>query len=91
MEKVRERLEAAYELEKEQSSIYKRCSRIYHEILKFVDIKLYEHLLANEIEPEMQLMRWLRCVLSREFEPDTTMHLWDYILGGLYLQHTQYH
>lgn len=53
-------------------------------------MELYDHLMTAQISPELQLMRWLRCALSREFEPDATLQLWDYILGGLYLQHTQY-
>lgn len=36
-------------------------------------------------------MRWLRCMLSREFEIDTTLLLWDYVLGGVFLQHTSLH
>ena len=31
-------------------------------------------------------MRWLRCMLSREFDVKITIHYWDYIFGGLYLQ-----
>lgn len=53
-------------------------------------MELYDHLMRNQVTPELQLMRWLRCVLSREFEPDATLQLWDYILGGVYLQYTQY-
>jgi hypothetical protein len=35
--------------------------------------------------PEMQLMRWIRCMLAREFEDiDVTLTCWDFILGGAY-------
>ena len=28
-------------------------------------------------------MRWLRCVLSREFDIKNTLVFWDYIFGGI--------
>ena len=35
--------------------------------------------------PEMQLMRWIRCLLAREFDSiDITLVVWDFILGGAY-------
>jgi len=82
---VRELLEQAYEEEKQKSVIVKKCTRIYHEILKGKDEELYNHLLNNQVTPELQLMRWLRCVLTREFEIDLVLQYWDYILGGVYL------
>ena len=88
---IREKLEKAYEEEKQKSVIVKKCSRIYHEILKSQDERLYKHLMDNQVSPELQLMRWLRCVLSREFCVDSTLHFWDFILGGVYLQHTAKH
>lgn len=32
-------------------------------------------------------MRWLRCVLSREFEIKHTLVFWDYIFGGIEAKH----
>jgi hypothetical protein len=32
-------------------------------------------------------MRWLRCVLSREFEISHTLLFWDYIFGGIESKH----
>lgn len=32
-------------------------------------------------------MRWLRCVLSREFEIKQTLIFWDYIFGGIQSKH----
>ena len=85
---IRERLEQAYEDEKAKSVISKKCSRIYHELLKSQDSEVYEHLMANQVSPELQLMRWLRCVLSREFPEEMTLQYWDFLLGGVYVQHT---
>ena len=42
---VRERLEIAYEDEKQKSALILRCSRIYHEFLCKQDRLLYEHLM----------------------------------------------
>ena len=44
--------------------------------------------MANQVSPELQLMRWLRCVLSREFSEEMTLQYWDFLLGGVYVQHT---
>jgi len=87
---IREQLEQAYEEEKAKSVIVKKCTRIYHELLKGRDKILYEHLMNNQVSPELQLMRWLRCVLTREFDTDTVLIHWDFILGGAYLQHTKH-
>ena len=43
--------------------------------------------MRNQVSPELQLMRWLRCVLSREFEIKQTLVLWDYIFGGIESSH----
>ena len=32
-------------------------------------------------------MRWLRCMLSREFKIENTLMYWDYILGGIETKH----
>ena len=85
---VRQKLEKAYEVEKSSSVISKKCSRVYHDLLKKQDEELYDHLMENQISPELSLMRWLRCVLSREFTEEITLNYWDYLLGGVYTQHT---
>ena len=41
------KLEVAYEAEKTNSVIFKRCSRIYHELLQSLDMELYDHLMRN--------------------------------------------
>lgn len=59
------------------SAILKRCHRIHHRILQTVDKELYNHLEKNQIEPQMYLQRWLRCMLSREFNLADTFTIWD--------------
>lgn len=65
----------------------KKCNRIYHEFLKNIDNHLYTHLMNNQVTPELQLMRWLRCLLSREFKIEQTLMYWDYLLGGIEAKH----
>ena len=65
----------------------KKCNRIYHEFLKNIDNRLYSHLISNQVTPELQLMRWLRCLLSREFKIENTLMFWDFILGGIESKH----
>ena len=60
----------------------KRCQRIYEE-LKYVERDLHDHLIANEVPPELHLTRWLRCVMSREFDVHSTVIVWDYIFAGI--------
>lgn len=84
--KLKDKLEAAYEREKRASYLFKKSNRIYHQILKAEDVALWDHLVNKcEMAPEMQLMRWIRCMLAREFDPiDVTLTCWDFILGGAY-------
>lgn len=82
---MREKLEIAYEEEKQKSALILRCSRIYHDFLCKKDRELYNHLMSMQVSPELHLMRWLRCVLSREFEIENVLIYWDYMLGGVYL------
>lgn len=65
----------------------KKCNRIYHEFLKNVDNRLYNHLMNVQLTPELSLMRWLRCVLSREFKVDVSLVLWDFVFGGIETKH----
>lgn len=88
---MRELLEKAYDEEKAKSVMAQKCNRIYHTLLKSRDSELYDHLIEHQVSPELHLMRWLRCMLSREFSLDLTLLFWDYILGGVFMQHTSSH
>lgn len=61
----------------EASYILKRCHRIHHRLLFTVDTELYRYLEQQKIEPQIYLQRWLRCVLTREFNFAETLVLWD--------------
>ena len=36
------------------------------------------------MNPELQLMRWLKCMLAREFSEFYSLQCWDFILGGMF-------
>lgn len=59
-----------YDEERKKSAVMRRCNRIYHSFLKSIDTEIYKHLVNIQLDPELQLMRWLRCLLSREFSID---------------------
>ena len=63
------------------SAVLVRCHRIHHRYLQTVDKELYQHLERIEIEPQMHLLRWIRCVLNREFLLADAINLWDAIFS----------
>ncbi len=50
--------------------------------LRKLDRVLYEHLVALNIQPELILIKWLKCLLSRDFDLPSLLHIWDYLLSG---------
>ena len=81
--KMRKELEQAYEREKSKSVISKRCARIYDNHLLKLEPNLVKHLNENEVVPELHLTRWLRCVMSREYDIESTAMIWDFIFSGV--------
>ncbi|OMJ71542.1 hypothetical protein SteCoe_30214 [Stentor coeruleus] len=57
----------------------KRCHYIFHKILSNVDYELYQHILKSKFEPQLFLLRWLRCLLCREFDIENIGRIWDVI------------
>jgi hypothetical protein len=64
----------------EEKKLIERCTVIYDRYLMCVDRQLYEHLAGNDIAPEVHLTRWLRCMLTREFQLDDLLKVWDFIM-----------
>lgn len=60
--------------------ILRKCSRVYV-LLKNRDPDVYRQLTALEIEPQLFMIRWLRCLFTREFHLEDVMILWDGIFG----------
>jgi hypothetical protein len=67
--------------EQNVSSVLKRCHRIHHRYLKVIDRELYDYLEAQSVEPQMHLLRWIRCLLSREFRLSDVLLIWDAIFS----------
>lgn len=61
------------------SMILKRCHRVHHRLLQSLDKQLYSYMESQKIEPQIYLQRWIRCILSREFNLSDTLTLWDSI------------
>lgn len=57
----------------------KRCHYIFHKILSNVDYELYQHILKSKFEPQLFLLRWLRCLLCREFDIEIIGRIWDIV------------
>lgn len=67
--------------EETASTVLKRCHRIHHRYLQSIDPELYEYLESQNIEPQMHLLRWIRCLLSREFHLADVLLMWDAIFS----------
>lgn len=83
----RAHIEKIYDNERKKSAVMRRCNRIYHNFLKRIDTEIYKHLVSIRLDPELQLMRWLRCLLCREFDIEISITLWDYIFCGIKMEH----
>ena len=64
-----------------KTKLIKECNEITHEKLKIKDPKLYEHFNKIELDIEIVMQRWLKCLLSREFKLEQIKILWDAILA----------
>ena len=62
----------------DDSKIKKRIYHIFYRLLKNFDIELYNELI-NKVEPEYFLFKWYLCFLTREFNINKVIHLWDLI------------
>lgn len=67
--------------EEEISTSIRKCHYIFHKILASADFELYQHISRHKFEPQLFLLRWLRCMLSREFGIDEICYVWDVIFG----------
>lgn len=72
--------------EQNVSSILRRCHKVHHQLLQSVDKELFNHIENKKTEPQMYLQRWLRCMLSREFNLGDTLMLWDATFAKYFLE-----
>lgn len=68
------------------SKILKRCHRVHHRLLQALDKQLYNYIESQKIEPQIYLQRWIRCMLTREFNLSNTLILWDCMFAYVHVQ-----
>lgn len=69
-------------MEASKTDLKRRSSEIFNEQLRVVDPFLYQHLVSQGLEPELILIKMLKCLVSREFEMCALFPAWDYMLCG---------
>ena len=67
--------------EEDMSISIRKCHYIFHRILRNADNELYMHILRQKFEPQLFLIRWIRCLLCREFAIENIWRLWDVIFS----------
>lgn len=48
--------------------LLRRILRLYNVTLKKNDFELFRYLTINAFQPEVFLIRWIKCLLAREFD-----------------------
>ncbi len=66
------------------SPLKKRINKIFFVYLKIVDEKLFNHL-NEKVEPYLFIFRWILCILNREMNLKSLMHVWDCIFAMEYM------
>ena len=66
-----------------RTAIKKRANKIFASYLKDIDSELYFFLQTKDMQPEFIFLRWLRCMLAREFALENVFKIWDYIFSGI--------
>lgn len=62
-----------------RSPILAKCADIQNNLLKLVDFELFRHLRLLGVEFQIFLLRWVRCLFTREFHFEDSLRLWDVI------------
>lgn len=69
---------------KKQQAILIRISKIQDNYLKLVDLELFKHMKLLNVEFQIFLLRWIRCVHTREYHLDDSFLIWDNIFTEYY-------
>jgi len=67
--------------EEEISISIRKCHYIFHRILSRVDNDLFTHIHRHKFEPQLFLLRWIRCLLCREFHLYKIGEIWDVLFA----------
>ncbi|EGR33049.1 TBC1 domain member isoform cra_b [Ichthyophthirius multifiliis] len=64
---------------KKQQAILIRIGKIQNHYLKIIDIELFKHIKLLNVEMQIFLLRWIRCVHTREYHLSDSFLIWDSI------------
>jgi len=64
-----------------ETPIVARCEAFQEGLLKRTDRQLYRHLVDNDVQPTLYLLRWIRLLFAREFHIDDVMTIWDHLFA----------
>ena len=62
----------------DDSQVRKRMYNIFYRLLQNFDVDFYNEMI-NKVDPELFLFKWYLCFLTREFDINKVIHLWDLI------------
>lgn len=67
-----------------RTSLKRRSNQIFNNYLREIDPQLFNHITKEvEMQPELISLKYLRCMLSREFKMPSLLYVWDFILSGI--------
>eukprot|EP00347_Sterkiella_histriomuscorum_P003581 403363737 len=66
-----------------KTALKKRSNKIFSKYLREIDPELFNHIQEIDLQPELILLKYLRCLLSREFTPQSLLYVWDFIIQGI--------
>ena len=65
-----------------KTALKRRANTIFNGLLREIDHELHRHVQELEVQPELVCLRWLRCLLAREFALDSLLAVWDFVFSG---------
>ena len=69
-----------------KSYLVKRCELISERKLKKYNNQLFHHFIKIKLDCEIVLQRWIKCLFTREFNPQDCCIIWDAILANEVLE-----
>eukprot|EP01126_Amoeba_proteus_P015766 TRINITY_DN1714_c0_g1_i1.p1 TRINITY_DN1714_c0_g1~~TRINITY_DN1714_c0_g1_i1.p1 ORF type:complete len:336 (-),score=58.82 TRINITY_DN1714_c0_g1_i1:320-1327(-) len=66
----------------EATPFSEKCHYIHVELLRCTDPGLFTHFCDLDVEPQIYLLRWIRCLFGREFPLEQTLIIWDALFSS---------
>jgi hypothetical protein len=66
--------------------INRKSAAIFKRLLRPLDEAFHKHLEANKFQPIISCLKWVRLMYLREFEVDSCLLLWDFLLKNFGLK-----